>query len=188
MYGFSIDDSPDSPVGTPDTRRTVAIHWYWTTEHSPAEIADALGVTEQTVEKYLHSGPGDEVKEQLAGIEQEVRLVAVRELQDQLKAAGHRSKTAEAPAEVWEDEDGNLRVRDVRDEETGELVERVPLPDDIELMPDEEARYYARAEVRDILEQLTDLLGVSEPEQVEVTGEGGGPMEVQINHEFVDDE
>lgn len=171
MYGFSIDDRPSAPKGTPDTRRSIAIHWHWTTEHSAEEIAQALGVTEQTVERYLHSGPGEEVKEQLANVEQEVRLVAVQELREQLQAAGHRSKTAEAPAKVWEDDDGNLNVKTITDED-GEVVKRVPVPENLELLPDEEARYYAREEVREILDQLCELVGAKEPEEHRVEHEG----------------
>lgn len=185
MHGFSIDQRPDAPVGTPDTRRTVAIHWHWTTEYSTEEIGKALGVSERTVEKYLESTPAEEVRKQLEDIEAEVRYVAVKELKEQLRAAGHRSKTAESPAKVWEDSEGNLRVKDVTDDD-GELVKRVPIPADIELMPDEEARYYARAEVRDILDQLTELLGIAEPEQVEVDAEHSG--EVQLDHEHGFDE
>lgn len=172
MFGISIDDSPDAPVGSPATRRAVAIHWNWTTEYTPAEIADALGVTERTVEKYLASGPNQEVREQMTRVEKEVRLVAVAELRDQLQRAGSRSRTAEKPVKVWQDRDGHVRVRDVRDEETGELVTRKPIPHDIELGPDEQARYYAREEVRDILEQLVDITGVGEPDELDVGGEG----------------
>lgn len=171
MHGFSIDQRPDAPVGTPETRRTVAIHWHWTTEYTIEEIAKALGVRPPTVEKYLDSPPADEVRAALEDVEAEVRYIAVKELKEQLRAAGHRSKTAEKPTKVWQDGSGDIHVRDVRDEE-GEVVKRVPVPADIELMADEEARYYARAEVRDILEQLTDLLGVGEPEEVSVEHSG----------------
>jgi hypothetical protein len=183
MVGFSINQRPDAPVGTPEARRTQALHWHWTTEYTNAEIAAALGVTERTVERYLDEPPADEVREQLADVETQVRYIAVAELQDQLKAAGHRAKTAEAPAEVWTDDDGNLRVRDVRDD-AGDVVERVPIPDDLDLMPDEEARYYARAEVRDILDQLTDLLGIGEPEQLEVEHSG----QIDREHTLGEDE
>lgn len=175
MYGFTIDQRPDAPVGTRSTRQTVAIHWHWTTEYTNKEIAAALGVIEPTVEDYLKDTPAEEVRDQLADVETQVRYVAVQELKEQLKAAGHRSRTAETPSEVWTDDNGDLRVRDVTNEDD-EVVKRVPVPDDLDLLPDEEARYYARAEVRDILDQLTDLLGVGEPQEVkhEHAGEGGG--------------
>lgn len=170
MYGVSIDDRPDAPVGKPATRRAIAIHWEWTTEYDREEMAAALGVKKSTIDRYIREGPTDEVREQLTDVETEVRHVAVQELKDQLKAAGHRSRTAESPAKVWTDDDGNLHVQDVTNDD-GDVVKRVPVPEDLELMPDEEARYYARAEVRDILDQLTDLLGVGEPERLELSGE-----------------
>lgn len=181
MYGVSIDDEPDAPVGTPATRRTVAIHWEWTTEYSRERMATALGVTPQTIRKYLDEGPNEEVREQMAGVEQEVRLVAVRELREQLKAAGHRSRTAEAPAKVWQ-EDGDIKVYNQTDD-MGETVKRIPVPEGYDLMPDEEARYYARSEVRDILDQLTDLVGAGEPETVEVEHSG-----IVINTEAPEDD
>lgn len=165
MYGISIDQQPDAPVGKKSTRRALALHWHWTTEYTNKEIATALGVSESTIEKYLKSTPADEIREQLADVETEVRYVAVQELRDQLKAVGHRSRTAESPAKVWTDDDGNLNVQDVTDDD-GDVVKRVPVPEDLDLMPDEEARFYARKEVRAILDQLTELLGVGEPKEI----------------------
>lgn len=182
MFGFSIDQRPDAPVGSPSTRRSVAIHWAWASEYTNEEIGEALGVTERTVEGYLEDGPGEEAREMLADVESEVRLVAVRELRDQLKAAGHRSRTAETPSEVWQDENGDVHVRDVEND-AGETIKRVPVPEDIDLLPNEEARFYARQEVRDILDQLTDLLGVGEPEQVAVEHSGGVEAEHTLDDE-----
>lgn len=181
MYGVSIDDRPDAPVGTPATRRIIAIHWEWTTEYSREEMAAALGVTPQTIRKYVNDGPTEAVEEQIADVESKVRMVAVAELKEQLKAAGHRARSAATPTEVWQGEDGDIHVRDVTDED-GEVVKRVPVPEDYDLMPDEEARYYARAEVRDILDQLTNLTGAGEPDQVEVEGSG-----IVIRTEATDD-
>jgi predicted transcriptional regulator len=169
MYGITLDDSPDRPIGTPAVRRTKAIHWNWTTDATHAEIADALGVTPETIRNYLNDGPTDAVREQMERVESEVRTIAVEELKSQLQAAGHRAKTAEQPVKVWTDGAGNLCVKDKRDPETGELLDKYPVPDDIELGIDEEARYYARAEVREILEQLVELTGAAEPQEHEVT-------------------
>lgn len=185
-YGVSIDDERESPVGSPATRRTIAIHWNWTTEYTHEQMASALGVAPRTIREYLSDGPTEEVSEQLAQVEAEVRLVAVAELKDQLKRAGHKSRTAETPVEVWTDDDGDLRVNDEFDEETGELTGKYPVPDDIELGPDETARYFRRQEVREILQQLTDLTGAGEPEQHELTGSGGGPIEVEITNTVIE--
>jgi len=169
MYGISIHDNPDSPVGSPATRRTIAIHWKWTTAYTDEEIATALGVSEHTVRRYYREGPTDEVKAQMDGVESEVRLIAINELREQLREAGHRSRTAEKPVKIWTDDDGHLQVNDQREPETGELTGRYAVPADLELGADEEARYYARAEVREILEQLTDLVGAAEPEEVNLS-------------------
>ena len=167
MYNISLNDSPDRPVGTPAVRRTKAIHWHWTTDATIAEIADALGVHERTVKRYLNDGPTEEVRKQMERVESEVRTVAVEELRSQLQAAGDRAKTAEKPVKVYENDDGELEVKDV-ELESG-MSKKVPVVQDMELLPDEQARYYARDEVRDILEQLVDLVGAAEAEQHEVT-------------------
>lgn len=172
MYGISIDDSPDGPVGTRAMRRTIAIHWEWTTEYTKQEMADALGVSPKTIHRYLNSGPNEEVKELMADVENEVRMVAVAELKEQLQSAGHRSRTAETPVKVWTDDSGDLLVKDERHPETGELTGKYPVPNGMEMGANEEARYYARAEVRDILDQLLDITGAREPDQVEVSGDG----------------
>jgi len=185
MYGVSIDDQPDAPVGSPAMRRSVAIHWEWTTEYSREEIASALGVTKPTVGRYIRDGPTDAVREQMDGLEAEVRMIAVAELKEQLRAAGHRSRTAEKPVKVYKNNDGEIGVRDVRDDDTDELVTKQPVPQDIELLPDEEARYYSRIEARDIIDQLTDLTGAGEPDQVEVAGKGGGPVQFEVTRKVV---
>jgi len=170
MFGWDIDDERENAVGTPSSRRTAAIHWRWTTEATYTDIASALGVTEQTIRNYLNDGPSDAVKEQMDNLEAEVRMVAVAELREQLQAAGQRSRSAEKPVEVWTDDRGNLQVNDKVNEETGELTGRYPVPAGMELGVDAEARYYARAEVRDILDQLVDLVGAAEPDKVEHSG------------------
>jgi hypothetical protein len=123
------------------------------------------------VDRYIREGPTDAVQKQMADVESEVRLIAVGELKQQLKAAGSRSKTVEKPVKIWQDDSGNVRIREKRDD-IGEVVERAPVNIDVEMMPDEEARYYARAEVREILDQLADLVGAKEPDQLEVEGSG----------------
>lgn len=168
MLGITIDDSPDAPVATVGVRRAIAIKWNWTTEYTQAEIADALGVRQETVSRYLREGPTDEVQQMVSSLESEVRTIAVMELKRQLKEAGHRARTADQPVKVWTDDAGNLRVKDQRDEETGEVVGKYPLPADMEMGPDEQARYYARGEIREILEQLTDLVGAGEPDEHKV--------------------
>lgn len=167
MYGISLDNDADRPVGTPAVRRSKAIHWNWTTDATQAEIASALGVTERTVRDYLNDGPTEDVKRLMDDVEAEVRMVAVAELREQLKAAGSRSKTAEKPVKVYENDDGELEVIDFETEEGFE--KKIPKVQDLQLLPDEQARYYSRQEVREILDQLTSLVGADEPEQHEVT-------------------
>lgn len=129
-------------------------------------MAKALGVKKSTINRYIREGPTDDVQEQMDDVESEVRLIAVAELREQLKAAGSRSKTAEKPVKVYENEHGEVEVIDIDLEDGGK--EKIPKVQDIQLLPDQQARYYARAEVRDILEQLVDLVGAAEPEEHDV--------------------
>lgn len=179
MFGISIDDNPDGPVGTTATRRAVAIHWNWTTEYTTEEIASALGVTTRTVKNYLSEGPSDAVKTAMDNVEAEVRMVAVAELKDQLQRAGHRSRTAEAPVKVWPD-DGHLNVVDVTND-MGQIMKRYPLPDGFTMGADDEARFYARQEVRDILDQLVEITGAAEPEKQKIEHSGGMDNTVELD-------
>lgn len=83
----------------------------------------------------------------------------------------YESRSAEKPVKVWTDDDATLNVREVVDEDTGEVVKRIPMPVDLEMGPDDEARFYARKEIREALDMLIDLVGAAEPEQVELSGE-----------------
>lgn len=159
------------PIGTKTYRVTKAIHWWFTTDKTQSEIADELGVSERKVREYIKEPPADEVKEALEHQETQVRLTAFEELRRQLRAAGERSRSAEKPVKVWQDDQGRLQVRDVRND-TGEVVERAPVNADVELLADEKARYYAREEIREILDRLVDLVGAAEPDQLEVEGSG----------------
>jgi len=170
MNSIDIDNEPDGPIATPAVRRAKAIHWNWTTDYSKQKIATALGVTPTTVSRYLHEGPTDDVKTVMDNVEAEVRMIAVAELKDQLQRAGHKSRTAEAPVKVWPD-DGHLNVVDITDE-MGEIKDRYPLPDAFEMGKDGEARYYARAEVREILDQLVEITGAAEPDKQEIEHSG----------------
>ena len=187
MYGVSIGDRPDSPVGTPGTRRTIAIHWEWTTEYTREEMAKALGVQKSTIDRYIREGPTEDVQRLMDGVEKEVRMVAVAELKDQLKRAGSRSRTAEKPVKVWTNDDGDLQVNDKVDEDTGQLTGKYPVPDDMEIGPDHTARFFRREEVREILQQLTELTGAGEPEKQEIEHSGAvdGEFSVNITHHRV---
>lgn len=164
-------DNPSSPVGSKQYRVVKAIHWHFCTEKTQSDIADELGVSVQKVSEYVNSPPGQETQEALEHQEVQTRLVAFQELKHQLQVAGEASRTAEKPVKVWQDGDGHLQVRDIHDEETGELISKEPVPYDLEMGPDETARYFRREEVREILDRMVTLTGAAEPEQHEHSGE-----------------
>lgn len=167
-----MSDGDREPVGTKQWRVTCAIHDHFLTDKDWSEIAEPLGVSERTARSYVHEPPGEEVREILSDQAATVRIASVEELKEQLREAGERKRTAEKPIEVWE-EDGYLHVADQRDPETGELVDRYPIPADYELGADEEIRYYARTEIREIIELLTDITGASEPDTIRLEGDVG---------------
>ena len=174
------EEADRKPVGTKQWRVTRAIHDHFLTSKSWEEIADPLGVSVRTAKSYVNEPPAEEVREILSDQAKTVRIAAVEELKEQLRAAGERSRSAEKPVEVWE-EDGHLHVADQRNER-GELVDRYAIPADYELAPDEERRYYARTEVREILELLADLTGASEPDRVRLEGNVGVDHSGRVDH------
>lgn len=157
-----------SPVGSKEVRIAKAVHWDYTTKMTRQEIAEKLGVEKSTVDYYISQGSQDsDVQRMMDNEAKRVRLTAVRELKRQLIEASSRSQTAEKPVKVWQDSDGNMRVRSVRTD-NGELVDREPVPADVEMLPDEQARYMSRKEARDILDQLADFTGAKEPKEISV--------------------
>lgn len=175
-------------VGTRKHRVRKALYYYWTRDLTKEEIGDRLGVSTTTVDTYLHESPQSEaVREQLDNLETKVRYVAVEQLREQLKAAGSRAESAEKPVKIWEDDDGNLIVRDKKDD-AGNTVDKFPVPAGMEMAPDQEQRFYGRSEAREILDLLTDIVGgkAAERHKHEVTGEGGGPIQVSISETVVE--
>jgi predicted transcriptional regulator len=155
--------------GSKQWRVTQAIHYYFTTNMTMAEIGDELGVSKATVHNYVHEPPAEEVQQQLDNQATQVRLMAFEELRRHLREAGARSRTATKPVKVYENDDGELEVEDIELE--GGQVKKIPVVQDIELLPDREARFYARKEIREALEMLIDLVGAGEPDQLELSGE-----------------
>lgn len=178
---------PDGPIGTRKHRVRRAIHLYWTRDLTQAEIAERLGVSQPKVNEYIHESPQSEaVQEQLEDVAVTTRFIAVQKLREQLRTAGERARTAEKPVAVWTDDDGNLTVRDQMDED-GEVVDKYPVPDDMEMGADEERRYYGRQEVREILDQLTELTGAKAPEERDVNLSGEMSVDVESMTEAMRD-
>lgn len=156
------------PKGTKNWRVQQAIHRFYTSGETRHEIAEDLDVHPGTVTNYINSGPDQEVvNEMMRKARDETRVIAVNELKRQLMEAGERSRSAKKPIKVWQDEHGNVNVRDVRND-SGQLVDREPVPFDVEILPDEDARYISRREVREILDRLVKLTGAQEPEQHQI--------------------
>jgi len=164
-----MSDTPKRAKGSKKWRMNRAIHLWFTTDMTQEEIGDELGVSRQTVSDYIHSPPSKEVQETLETQATQVRLMAFEELRRHLREAGARSRTAKKPVKVYENEDGELEVEDI-ELESG-MTKKIPVVQDIELLPDQETRYYARQEIREALDMLIDLVGAGEPEQLELSGE-----------------
>lgn len=147
-------------------RENRAIHMYFCRDMTQYEIAEELDVTQATVSDYINSEPSQEVQEMIEWRSKQVRVMALEELRQQLKTAGEQARNAEHVAKVWPD-DGNIVVSDIRDD-SGQIVERIPIPDDFDIMPDDQARYFRRQEVREIIDQMAELVGAKEAEQHEV--------------------
>lgn len=179
---------PDNPIGSKKTRIRKALYWYWARDMTQEEIGEKLGVGKSKVNEYIHASPqSDAVKEQLDNLETQVRFVAVEQLREQLKQAGSRAQSAERPVKIWEDDNGDLRVKD-KHNDRGEVVDKFAVPANIEMGVDSEQRFYGRQEAREIIDLLTDIVGgkAAERHKHEVTGENGGPIEVSISETVVE--
>lgn len=181
---------PSGPIGKRKHRVRKALYWHWTQDMSQEEIGEKLNVSRSTVADYIAEAPqSPAVQEQLEDLEAQVRYSAAEKLRDQLKEAGRRAESAEKPVKVWQDGNGNLCVKTKRND-AGNVVDLYPVPVDIEMGPDEQARYYGRSEVREILDLLTDIVGAkaAERHKLEHSGEVNGEFSVTINNEHVSDE
>lgn len=180
-----MTDSPKRAKGTKQWRVNKAIQLWFTSDLTQEEIGDRLGVSRQTINDYIHSPPAREVQETLETQATQVRLMAFEELRRHLREAGARSRTAKKPVKVYENDDGELEVQDVELE--GGQVKKFPVVQDIELLPDQEARFYARKEIREALEMLIDLVGAGEPEEIELSGEVDTGSDMEELMEMADD-
>ena len=165
----------DGPIGTRESRVKKALYWHWTKDWDQEEIADKLGVSQPKVSEYISEAPtSPAVQNALDTLESEVRFIAAQKLRDQLIEAGERAASAEKPVKVWPDPvTGELKVKDKRDPETGELTGRYPIPADFEMGIDQQGRFYGRSEVREILDLLTDIVGAkaADRQEIELSGE-----------------
>lgn len=180
-----MGNSPKRAKGSKQWRVNRAIHMWFTTDKTQAEIGDELGVARETVNEYVNSPPAEEVQETLETQATQVRLMAFEELRRHLREAGERSRTAKKPVKVYENDDGELEVQDL-ELESGQ-VKKFPVVQDIELLPDQETRFYARKEIREALEMLIDLVGAGEPDRVELSGEVDTGPDIEELQDMADD-
>lgn len=179
---------PEGPIGTRKMRVQKALYWYWTKDLNQDEIGDKLGVSARKVREYISEAPtSPAVQDAVDDLEIQVRYAAAEKLRDQLKEAGSRAESAEKPVKVWTDSNGQLNVKDERND-AGELTGRYVVPESFEMGADEQARFYGRSEVREILDLLTDIVGAkaAERHKHEHTGGDGGPLEITFSEEVVE--
>lgn len=152
-------------------RARKAVEWKFTRGWTNKEIAEELDVTPKTVSQYLNDPP-EELREPIKHFKDELTVSTFERLREQLQEANRRAREAETPEKVFEyDDDGNLISEEIHFEGGGS--KHVPKVKGMEMQPNEEARYYARAEEREIIEMLWNLAGVQEPDELELSGNAG---------------
>lgn len=157
-----------------------ALYWYWTKDLTLEEIGEKLGVAESTAHEYVQEAPtSPAVQEAVDDLEIQVRYVAAEKLREQLQEAGVRAESAEKPVKVWADSNGELNVKDERND-AGELTGRYVVPESFEMGADETGRFYGRSEVREILDLLTDIVGAKAAERQKI--EHSGNIDVDASH------
>lgn len=157
----------------------------WSKGHTYSEIADEIGVTSGTISNYLNS---DRAKEGLRVHKQVHKTGAIRELQEQKRELYEQleeiqvdaSEASEAVKIVQDDDGEHFVLR--RDEEIVDTLDDFD-SDEWERVTDDETRYFRRreareilGEIRDIQDQLTQITGIDEPQEVEVEHSG------QVDH------
>jgi AcrR family transcriptional regulator len=144
------------------------------------EIAERLGVSEDTVYDYVNNLSEEELQAMVHS-RAEARAIAAEELKEQLQEVGRKKRTSETDRKIYTDDDGNLVTETVYRDQEGNVFSEDEVDSDrpdikkkvykveqgIELEPDMEARYYARGEAREILSMLLDLTGGWEPIEIE---------------------
>lgn len=171
------------PRWRPESRKRFALAKYygisgetWTI----SEIAEYLRVSETTVSKYIfQSDMGDEVAKRLADVEAQTRLDIVMRLFDQLERLDEIEEkllsekeamvTGYIPSTVSGTpsfSDGSFEIQDA-----GEMEFTVPAADTFDEKPVIDEVKQVWEEKRAIIQDIEDLLGLEEPEKMEVESE-----------------
>lgn len=180
----NLDKRKEQPRWRPESRKRFALAKYygigdesWTME----QIADYLRVEEGTVAKYIfESDMGDQVARRLADVQAQTRLQIAMELFDQLEQldeieeallkekraviSGYRPQTVSGVPQMKDQE--NFDITDAP-----ELEFNVPVAEEMDEVPNIEQVQEVWKEKRKIIQDIEDLLGLEEPEQVEVDSE-----------------
>lgn len=180
----NLDKRKEQPRWRPESRKRFALAKYygigdesWTME----QIADYLRVEEGTVAKYIfESDMGDQVARRLADVQAQTRLQIAMELFDQLEQldeieeallkekraviSGYRPQTVSGVPQMEDQE--NFDITDAP-----ELEFNVPVAEEMDEVPNIEQVQEVWKEKRKIIQDIEDLLGLEEPEQVEVDSE-----------------
>ena len=127
-----------------------AVEWKFTRGWTNKRIAEELDVAPQTVSEYLNDPP-EELQDPIQRFKEELTFATFERLRSQLQEANRRARNAESPQKVFEyDDSGNLKTERIKFEGGGSKL--VPKVKDLEMQPDEESRFYARREEREIIE------------------------------------
>lgn len=179
-----LEEKKDEPRWRPESRKRFALAKYygigdesWTI----SEIADYLRVQDGTVAKYIfESDMGDKVAKRLADVQAQTRLQVAMELFDQLEKldkieeallkekraviSGYKPQTVSGVPKM--EDETNFDITDAP-----ELEFNVPVAEEMDEVPDIEQVQEVWKEKRKIIQDIEDLLGLEEPEQVEVDSE-----------------
>jgi len=155
-----------------------AVEWKFTRGWTNKRIAEELDVTPQTVSEYLNDPP-EELQDPIQHFKDELTLGTVERLREQLHEANRRAREAETPQKVFEfDEDGNLVTEEIHFEDGGSKL--IPKVEGMEMAPNHKVRAAARQEERRIIQMLWDLAGVEEPDELNIGGADGNPLNVVV--------
>lgn len=179
-----LDKRKEKPRWRPESRKRFALAKYygigdesWTIE----QIADYLRVQDETVAKYIfESDMGDKVARRLADVQAQTRIEVAMKLFDQLDRldeieeallkekraviSGYKPQTVSGVPEMEGQQNFNIT-------DAPELEFNVPVAEEMDEVPNIDQVTDIWEEKREVIQDIEDLLGLEEPEQVEVDSE-----------------
>lgn len=152
-------------------------------EHDPKEIAEYLNVNEGLAREYIHDTPqSDEIDKALDELAKQTRKDVIMDLRARLRDLNELEEELKDAVEVvvtdFAFEQVELEVQGapgdgvgVSEDANATYNDDVPVPNRVKEVPQFDRLQKVWEEKTRVQDQLTNLLGMAEPDEVEVSGD-----------------